>query len=52
MYFARINLRLTQYDVGDMELKQFYRGQLLGLPKLDQGSEGIVSYDQHGHESK
>ncbi|CAJ1374573.1 unnamed protein product [Effrenium voratum] len=34
MYFARINLRLTQYDVGDMELKQFYRG-------MDHDGDGV-----------
>ena len=26
MYFARMHLKLSQYDVGDMELKQFYKG--------------------------
>ena len=28
MYFARIHLKLSQYDVGDMELKQFYKGEV------------------------
>lgn len=27
MYFARMNLKLSAYDVGDMELKQFYKGE-------------------------
>jgi len=26
MYFARMHLKLSLYDVGDMELKQFYKG--------------------------
>ena len=36
-YFARQNLRLTAYDVGDIELKQFYKS----LPPADRDKSRI-----------
>ncbi|CAE7679536.1 CPK12 [Symbiodinium pilosum] len=34
LYFARHNLRLTAYDVGDIELKQFYKS-------MDRNGDGV-----------
>jgi len=34
LYFCRHNLRLTQYDVGDIELKQFYKS-------MDRNGDGV-----------
>eukprot|EP00913_Durusdinium_trenchii_P019202 g18047.t1 len=44
MYFARMNLKLSAYDVGDMELKQFYKG-------MDPDGDGVDPKERHSCDS-
>ena len=50
LYFARQNLHLTAYDVGDMELKQFYKSP---LPRVQESSLAgrYCDFPRWGHPS-
>ena len=49
MYFARVDLKLSQYDVSDMELKQFYRGGNWTCIKLLRGLFERHDHNVNGH---